>query len=242
VARATVNEPIVEPVVVVQQRIPEPTVVDWLARGWEVPRLSFRAAKRALDVVLSLLGLVIASPFLAVTVVAIVLESRGSPIYVQRRVGRYGAAFGLIKLRTMVPNAEERLRACLDAEPALRAEWQRTRKLRVDPRVTRVGRILRRWSLDEVPQLLNVFLGQMSLVGPRPVPAQEGRLFGATWPYVLSVRPGLTGLWAVSGRSELSYEERVGLEAAYVSNCSLGLDARIIARTIPWVVRGRGSY
>jgi len=238
VARSTLSDP----VVVIPGRTPEPTAVDWLARGWETPGLPFRAAKRTLDVVLSLLGLVVVSPFLAVTLAAIVLESPGSPIYVQRRVGRYGASFHLIKLRTMVTDADERLDACLEEEPGLRAEWQRTRKLRVDPRITRVGRILRRLSLDEIPQLVNVLLGQMSLVGPRPVPAQEGRLFGATWPYVLSVRPGLTGLWAVSGRSDLSYEERVGLEAAYVTSCSLGLDARIIARTIPWVVRGRGSY
>jgi exopolysaccharide production protein ExoY len=238
VARSTVGDPLV----VIEQRGPEPSVVDWLARGWEMPRLPFRAAKRSLDIVLSLVGLVIVLPFLAVVSLAIVLESPGSPIYVQRRVGRYGASFGLIKLRTMARNADERLRDCLDAQPALRAEWQRTRKLRVDPRVTRVGRKLRRLSLDELPQLLNVLFGQMSLVGPRPVPAHEGRLFGAAWPYVLSVRPGLTGLWAVSGRSDLSYEERVGLEATYVTDCSLGLDARIMARTIPWVLRGRGSY
>jgi len=238
VARSTVGDALA----VVQQPSPEPTVVDWLARGWETPRLPFRTAKRTLDIVLSLVGLVIVLPFLAMVSLAIVLESPGSPLYIQRRVGRYGASFGLIKLRTMVPNADERLRDCLDDQPALRAEWQRTRKLRVDPRVTRAGRILRRWSLDELPQLLNVLFGQMSLVGPRPVPAQEGRLFGAAWPYVLSVRPGLTGLWAVSGRSDLSYEERVGLEAAYVTDCSLGLDTRIIARTIPWVLRGRGSY
>jgi exopolysaccharide production protein ExoY len=224
------------------QATPVPSVVDWLARGWPMPSFPLRAAKRTLDIVLSLLALLLALPFLAVTILAIMLESPGVPIYIQRRVGRYGAPFGLIKLRTMVPNAEQRLQACLGSDPALRAEWQRSRKLRVDPRVTRIGRVLRRLSLDEIPQLLNVLLGQMSLVGPRPVPAQEGRLFGGAWPLVLSVRPGLTGLWAVSGRSELSYDERVSLEAAYVRECSLGLDLRIIGRTVPWVLRGRGSY
>jgi exopolysaccharide production protein ExoY len=228
--------------VVLHDVAPSPSVVDWLARGWATPSLLMRTIKRTMDIVLSLVGLILVSPFLAVTIIAIILESAGSPIYVQRRVGRYGAAFGLIKLRTMVPDADERLQACLRDDPSLRAEWQRTRKLRVDPRVTRVGRILRRWSLDEVPQLVNVLLGQMSLVGPRPVPAQEGRMFGGTWPVILSVRPGLTGLWAVSGRSDLSYTQRVELEAAYVQNCSLALDLRIIGRTIPWVLRGQGSY
>lgn len=221
---------------------PTPTVVEWLGRGWTTPSFPVRVAKRAIDVALSLACLLLVLPFLTLTIIAIMLESRGAPIYVQRRVGRYGAAFGLIKLRTMVPDAEERLHAFLLADPALEAEWQRSRKLRADPRVTRIGGLLRRWSLDEVPQLINVLLGQMSLVGPRPVPAQEGAMFGVTWPLVLSVRPGLTGLWAVSGRSELSYEERVALEATYVRECSLGLDLRIIGRTVPWVLRGRGSY
>lgn len=231
-----------EHVTILHDVVPVPSVVDWLVRGWATPSLPQRLIKRTIDIVLALVGLALVLPFLAITIVAIVLESPGLPIYVQRRVGRYGAPFGLIKLRTMVPDAEQRLQACLRDDPSLRAEWQRTRKLRVDPRVTRVGRILRRWSLDEVPQLLNVLVGQMSLVGPRPVPAQEGRMFGATWPVVLSVRPGLTGLWAVSGRSDLSYPQRVELEAAYVQRCSLGLDLRIISRTIPWVLRGRGSY
>jgi exopolysaccharide production protein ExoY len=108
--------------------------------------------------------------------------------------------------------------------------------------VTRVGRRLRRFSLDELPQLINVLTGQMSLVGPRPVPAHEGTLFGADWPVVLSVRPGLTGLWAVSGRSDVTYSQRVALEVEYVKGCSIRSDLTIMARTIPWVLEGQGSY
>jgi lipopolysaccharide/colanic/teichoic acid biosynthesis glycosyltransferase len=219
-----------------------PSVVDWLADGWATPSFGLRVLKRSMDIVLSLLALLLATPLLAIMLVAIMIESPGSPIFLQRRVGRYGTQFALIKLRTMVPRAEERLHEYLAEDAALGEEWGRARKLRQDPRVTRVGRFLRRFSLDEVPQLLNVLFGQMSLVGPRPVPAQEGRLFGASWPLVLSVRPGLTGLWAVSGRSELSYPERVDLEASYVRTIGLGADLRIIARTIPWVLEGRGSY
>lgn len=221
---------------------PVPSILDWLEDGWATPSFWLRVVKRSMDIALSLLAVLVVLPFLAITAIAIMIESPGSPFFVQRRVGRYGNPFALIKLRTMVPRAEERLREYLAQDEALGEEWRRVRKLREDPRVTRVGRFLRRFSLDEVPQLLNVVCGQMSLVGPRPVPAQEGRLFGASWPLVLSVRPGLTGLWAVSGRSDLSYPERVALEASYVRGCSVGADLRIMARTIPWVLEGRGSY
>lgn len=220
-----------------------PSVVDWLSQqGWATPPLGFRCLKRAMDMALSLVGLVLVTPFLAVIAVAIVAESPGSPIFVQRRVGRYGATFGLIKFRTMVPRAEERLDECLAANAALDEEWRRSRKLRSDPRVTRVGKFLRRYSLDELPQLVNVLIGHMSLVGPRPVPQHEGPMFGPSWPLVLSVRPGLTGLWAVSGRTDVSYEARVALEASYVHNCCMRSDLAIIGRTIPWVLEGRGSY
>ncbi|MBA3691760.1 MAG: sugar transferase [Actinobacteria bacterium] len=219
-----------------------PSVVDWLAEGWVTPSLLLRTVKRSLDIVLSLVGLILVLPFLALALLVIAIESPGFPLYVQRRVGRYGAPFDLIKLRTMVPRAEERLIECLASSAALMEEWDRARKLRMDPRVTRVGRFLRRLSLDEIPQLINVLFGQMSLVGPRPVLSDEAPLFGGSLPLVLSVRPGLTGLWAVSGRSDLSYQERVALEATYVRECSLRGDLSIIARTIPWVLKGGGAY
>lgn len=226
--------------VALEQRMP--SVVDWLESGWVIPSLPVRIMKRTVDIVLSAISVILVSPLLLLILLAVVVESPGSPIFIQRRVGRYGTTFGLIKLRTMVPNAEERLRDCLAASPPLREEWHRNRKLRQDPRITRIGRSLRRFSLDELPQLINVLIGQMSLVGPRPVPADEGTMFGAQWPVVLSVRPGLTGLWAVSGRSDVTYSERVALEVEYVRSCSMRSDLAIIARTIPWVLEGQGSY
>lgn len=221
---------------------PMPSVVDWLATGWMTPPFGVRVVKRSMDILLSVVALLVVLPFALPIMVAIVIEGRGSPIFLQRRVGRYGAPFSLIKFRTMVCDAESRLQDCLDASPELREEWRRSRKLRDDPRITTVGRYLRRWSLDEVPQLVNVLLGQMSLVGPRPVPPLEGVLFGASWPVILSMRPGLTGLWAVSGRNDVSYDARVALEASYVRGYRLRGDLAIILRTIPWVLEGRGSY
>lgn len=201
-----------------------------------------RALKRSVDILFSTVGLMLALPFLLIVMVAIVLDSPSSPIFVHARIGRFGTSFGLIKLRTMVPRAEERLRACLEDRADLLEQWQCGRKLREDPRVTRVGAILRRCSLDEIPQLINVLLGQMSLVGPRPVVSEEASLFGEDLPLVLSVRPGLTGLWAVSGRADLSYSERVALEARYVRECSLIGDLLILLRTIPRVLQRRGAY
>jgi exopolysaccharide production protein ExoY len=157
-------------------------------------------------------------------------------------VGRNGVEFPLIKFRTMVRDGEDALAAHVLADEDLRREWEQARKLRVDPRVTRLGGLLRRFSLDELPQLLNVFVGNMSLVGPRPVLRDELAYFGDRAAQIVEVRPGLTGLWAVSGRSEISYQERVELEYRYVVEWSLRMDASILLRTIPAVVRGHGAY
>ena len=200
-----------------------------------------RGCKRALDIVISAFALVVLLPFTVIAVIAIVLDSRGSPFFVHDRIGRVGAPIGVLKLRTMQADAQERLDAFLKAHADLHEQWKTGFKLLEDPRVTRVGGFLRRWSLDEVPQFVNVLLGQMSLVGPRPVTPDEASYFGSDLPLVLSVRPGLTGLWAVSGRSELAYRERAALEASYVRNWSLLSDLSIMTRTIPAVVRRRGA-
>jgi len=215
-------------------RVPDPSPLA-ASRAW-------RACKRLLDLVASAVLIVVTFPLMLAVAVAIELESPGPVLFRHRRVGRGGREFDLLKFRTMVPDAEERLEACLRADPALLAEWNATHKLREDPRVTRVGRILRRSSLDELPQLFNVLLGQMSLVGPRAVVREELPRFGELAPAILSVKPGLTGLWAVSGRSDVGYDERARLEHRYVTGWSFGLDLRILARTIPVVVRGHGAY
>ena len=206
------------------------------------PRLPSRVLKRGIDVVGSLVLIALALPFALLIAVAILVDSGWPIVFVQRRVGRHGEDFSIVKFRTMHRDADAVLEDALARDPQFRAEWEQTRKLKDDPRVTRVGRAIRRVSLDELPQLLNVLIGSMSLVGPRPVSPEEIAYFGERAPEILSVRPGLTGLWAVSGRSEISYDERVLLEYRYVTAWSLGLDVRILLATLPAVVRGHGAY
>jgi exopolysaccharide production protein ExoY len=201
-----------------------------------------RAAKRALDIVASLGLIVLVLPFTLFIGLAVVLDSAGPVLFSQRRVGRHGEGFPLLKFRTMVADGDADFASYIASQPELLQEWERTRKLRTDPRVTRVGHFLRKHSVDELPQILNVLRGHMSLVGPRPVRHDEVACFGERADEILSVRPGLTGLWAVSGRSDLTYEERAELEAQYVRDWSLRNDLRILLRTLPVVVRGHGAY
>lgn len=201
-----------------------------------------RAVKRVLDLVIVALVALVVLPIAVLIALAIVLESPGNPFYGQRRIGRDGRGFTAWKFRSMRPDADAVLQACLDADPALRAEWETDHKLRRDPRVTLVGRFLRKTSLDELPQLWNVVAGDMSLVGPRPVVDAEVGKYGADFDLYQRVLPGLTGLWQVSGRNNLTYEERVALDAYYVRNWSVWLDLFILAKTVRVVVRGEGAY
>jgi exopolysaccharide production protein ExoY len=199
-------------------------------------------AKRAMDIAGSLVLLLLTSPIMLVLLLLARLEG-GPAFYVHRRIGRGGVPFGCIKFRTMVPDAERRLAGLLARDPAARAEWQATRKLKADPRITRRGRVLRRTSLDELPQLINVLKGEMSLVGPRPVvQAELETLYGPAAPLYLSVRPGLTGPWQVSMRSDGDYARRVALDAAYVRHPSILTDIAILLRTVGAVLRRRGAY
>ncbi len=203
---------------------------------------AWRACKRLTDFVVSLALIVATLPLMIAIAVAIKLESPGPVLFRHRRVGRGGREFDLLKFRTMVADAEARLEAYLRSDPELLEEWNATYKLRNDPRVTRVGRLLRKSSLDELPQLFNILLGEMSMVGPRAVVRGELGRFGDLVPTILSVKPGLTGLWAVSGRSDVGYEDRARLEHRYVTHWSFLLDLRILLRTVPAVVRGHGAY
>lgn len=199
-----------------------------------------QGAKRSLDVIGALVILLLASP-LMLGLAFILLGQGGKVIYGHRRVGMDGKPFGCLKFRSMVPDADARLQEYLK-DPARRQEWEETRKLRDDPRITAFGRALRRWSLDELPQLFNVLAGQMSLVGPRPVTADELAQSGSDHPLYYHVRPGLTGLWQVSGRNDLDLRQRAELDTWYVINWSLWLDAVILAKTIPAVFGRRGAY
>jgi Undecaprenyl-phosphate galactose phosphotransferase WbaP len=174
--------------------------------------------------------------------IAIRLDSRGPAFFRQQRIGRGGRRFRIYQFRTLVLDAPERLEAYLAAHPETRAEWEADQKLKDDPRVTRVGHFLRKTSLDELPQVLNVLRGEMSLVGPRPIVAEEIEKYGDGFDLYSRVRPGMTGLWQISGRNNISYASRVWLDKHYVCNWSVWMDVLILARTIPVVLRGTGAY
>jgi Undecaprenyl-phosphate galactose phosphotransferase WbaP len=211
-------------------------------RGQAQPDGIQPALKRALDILGAGALLLLAAP--AFALLALLIRADGGQVfYAHERIGRGGRRFGCLKFRSMVTDSQARLAALLDADPAARAEWEATRKLRDDPRVTRTGRFLRATSLDELPQLLNVLRGEMSLVGPRPVVAAElAAHYGAAAEYYLSVRPGITGLWQISGRSETTYDTRVALDTQYATNLSIWTDLRILLRTPMVVLSRRGAY
>ncbi|WP_137178478.1 sugar transferase [Roseomonas sp. AR75] len=200
------------------------------------------ALKRALDIAGAGALLLLALPAFLV-IAALVRRDGGSAFYAHQRVGRGGTTFGCLKFRSMVVDADRRLAALLESDPAAREEWDATRKLKNDPRVTAVGRFLRATSLDELPQLINVLKGEMSLVGPRPVLASElAAFYGAAAQHYLSVRPGITGPWQISGRNDTSYAQRVALDVAYATRPSLLTDIKILLRTPVAVLARRGAY
>jgi len=198
--------------------------------------------KRAMDIAGAGALLLFCLPVFAV--LAVLIRADGGPaLYGHERVGLGGRRFACLKFRSMVTDSAERLAALLASDPAARAEWEATRKLKHDPRVTRIGRFLRATSLDELPQLINVLRGEMSLVGPRPVPAAELEAeYGAAAGHYMSVRPGITGLWQVSGRSDTTYAKRVALDVHYAVNPSLWQDIRILLKTPAVVLLRRGAY
>ncbi|MGJ4855293.1 sugar transferase [Labrys sp. KB_33_2] len=195
-----------------------------------------------LDIVTASAALVFLLPLFLLLLGAL-LVLQGRPIFIRHnRVGRGGALFPCLKFRSMVTNSDEVLREHLASNNVAREEWEETHKLKNDPRITPLGQFLRKSSVDELPQLLNVIRGDMSLVGPRPIVRDEMVRYGAHIDDYLKVRPGLTGLWQVSGRSDVSYQHRVSLDVRYVREWSLWSDIVIILKTIPAVLRPSGSY
>lgn len=169
-------------------------------------------------------------------------EDGGRIFYGHRRIGQGGNEFHCLKFRTMVPNGDEVLRAHLRSDPRANAEWRETRKLKDDPRVTPLGKVLRKLSIDELPQLINIIRGDMSLVGPRPVIVDELEYYGQDLHCYLAVRPGLTGLWQISGRNDVSYADRVAYDRQYFESWSFFRDLWIILLTVPAILSSRGSY
>lgn len=215
---------------------PVPPVADKASKP--APHWGYVTSKRTLDIAIASLLLMVALPLMAVVALLIRMDSPGPIIFKQRRVGLRGRTFWCYKFRTMVDGAE----SLLHQDPDLGARFAPSWKLPDDPRVTRLGRWLRKMSIDELPQLVNVLRGEMSLVGPRPVqPDELAEHFGQWAPVVLSVKPGVTGLWQVSGRSCVPYPQRVALEVEYVRRRSFGLDIWLLLRTVPAVLTGRGA-
>jgi len=214
--------------------------------GLEIPqRLCFfipRVMKRSLDIVVSTTLLLLLIPLFLLVCVAIKINSEGPIFFGHLRYGRDGKAFRALKFRTMVTNADRILDAHLQLHPELMREWQRDHKLRKDPRITTVGRWLRRYSLDELPQLVNILTGSMSLVGPRPIVQSEIARYASSYDLYTRVPPGLTGLWQVSGRNNTTYRERVAFDEYYIRNWSIWMDMYILARTFQAVLHAEGAY
>jgi exopolysaccharide production protein ExoY len=199
-------------------------------------------SKRIVDIVLAVSGIVLLAPLLIICFVATVATSRGPALFRHRRVGFKGKYFDCLKFRTMVQDAPERLRELIESDPVAAAEWATNRKLRHDARVTAIGAILRKSSLDELPQLFNVLKGDMSIVGPRPITDEELIRYSSAINAYLACRPGITGLWQVSGRSTTTYEKRIACDTFYARNWSMSLDAKILIVTIPAVLLSDCAY
>ncbi|MCK6102830.1 MULTISPECIES: sugar transferase [unclassified Brevundimonas] len=206
--------------------------------GTGAPAFRWRSASvvRMLDVVLAGGALLLLSPLMVSTALAIWTQCGGPVLFRQQRIGQGGRSFDCLKFRTMAPDAEARLPGLIDAE------WRASRKFRHDVRVTRLGGFLRRSSIDELPQLMNVLRGEMSLVGPRPIVMDEAMLYGRRLADYCAARPGLTGLWQVSGRNDVPYRRRVAMDVWLVRNLTLGVYLAILARTVPAVLSRRGVY
>ena len=197
---------------------------------------------RAFDVIGSAAILIMVLPFLLLLAAVMYLSDPGPLFFVHRRIGHHGRSFGCLKFRTMKVNGDEVLREHLAVSHVARREWAETQKLRNDPRVTRMGVLVRKLSLDEFPQLVNVLRGEMSLVGPRPIVEAEVHRYGRFFEHYCMVKPGLTGLWQISGRNDTSYRERVELDVDYINRKSVSLDLMLMIKTVPAVLFARGSY
>lgn len=197
---------------------------------------------RFFDIMIALGALVFLAPLMIATWAAITLEDGGPTFFGHRRVGRGGRRFSCLKFRSMRTDAGACLKALLDSDSAARAEWEADHKLKNDPRITRIGRFIRSWSIDELPQLFNVLRGDMSIVGPRPIVEEEIVRYGRHYRDYLRVTPGITGMWQVFGRNDVSYQKRVALDVFFARNRSLWLYLTIIFRTVPAVLLKKGSY
>jgi len=198
--------------------------------------------KMFFDLVVTTILIVLFSPILILLYIIVFIATNGKPIFKHERIGKEGKPFGVYKFRTMHPNADALLKELLERDESIRKEWEKEFKLKNDPRITKVGHFLRKTSLDELPQLINVIKGEMSLVGPRPIVQKEIKKYGEYFTYFKAVKPGITGLWQISGRNDVDYDERVQLDTWYVRNWSIEQDLIILMKTIVTVLLKKGSY
>lgn len=204
--------------------------------------ISWPVLKRAIDVVGALLALVFLSPLLLLCSILILVRDPGPLLFTQQRLGKDGRLFRCYKFRSMIVNADQVLHTLLSSDARARLEWERLHKLKVDPRITKLGRFLRMSSIDELPQFLNVVKGDMSLVGPRPIVPEEAVRYGRFLRNYLDVKPGLTGLWQVNGRNNTTYRRRIAFDIFYSKNRSFALDLWILGKTVPAILKREGSY
>jgi len=203
---------------------------------------SLMRSVRLFDLTIGLAALVMFMPIMTILALAVWVQDGGPPLYGQKRIGRNGRLFVCLKFRSMFVDATERLQQILMTDAEARREWAASHKLKVDPRVTPLGGILRKSSMDELPQIFNVIRGDMSLVGPRPIVEAEITKYGKYFQHYCAVSPGITGLWQVSGRNDVSYRRRVAMDVAYARSKSLSLDLALLLATVPAVFLRRGSY
>ncbi len=200
--------------------------------------------KRGFDIIFSLFALIVSLPIAIPIMIAIKLTDRGPIFYKQKRVGYQGKEFYIYKFRSMYPDADKRLKEILEKDPEAKKEWEKTFKLKNDPRITKIGKFLRKTSLDELPQFINVLKGEMSVVGPRPVIKEElEKYYKNRAKQYISVKPGITGYWQVESRSNIdNYRQRVAMDVWYIKNKSIWLDIKIIVKTVKVMITGKGAY
>ena len=221
-----------------------PTGVDKVEKEIKTnKKVLYKITKRAIDIIGAIIGIILLIPTIILVYIArkILKEDQGPLFYKQLRYGKNGKIFRLYKFRSMCINADKKLKEYLDNNEDAKNEFEKTRKLQKDPRITKLGNFLRKTSLDELPQMINILKGEMSFVGPRPVISEEVEEYGVNKDKFLSVTPGLTGYWQVNGRSNTTYEERMLMELYYVENCSLWLDTKIFFKTFITVFKKEGA-
>lgn len=210
--------------------------------AWQCKRVMYLAFKRVFDIICSLVGIMFLVPLLALIKIAYLCTGDfKSVLYSQERIGKNGKIFRLHKFRTMVVDADEILEKLLKENPDMRREYKENKKLKNDPRITKVGKFLRKFSIDEFPQFINVFLGEMSLIGNRPYLPREKKDMGKYYADIVKTKPGITGLWQVSGRSDLSFKRRLELESKYSNSISIRMDIKILLNTFLAVFKGEGA-